>query len=432
MKRSIRFGLIVLSILALPGCDGVPPIPIPTPTPAPQTGYDCDNPPAQAGALSVKEPWGDGSLRFVALREKVGARSLASAVGRQAAQAEVNATARRLQSRYRLGATKTLGIVRAFAASMSAETARQILSDPEVLYVEQVGTKRVPEPRTTQRRVFADPAAVKSWGLDCADQRTLPHDDAFDPGADGATVTVANVDTGVDKSVSDIAGRTGACHDSFGGTCADDHDHGTHTIVTAAGAQYGVAKKAPIIWARVLQNGTGSDADVIEGIEWVTDYCQSNGLTCVVNSSIGGDASNTLDRAYCVSIKGGLFHAVAAGNDNLGACGYSPARVKQALTVGASDSGHRMAGFSNEGPCDDIFAPGVAITSLGRGGAVLTWDGTSMATPHVTGVAALLLQKHPLWTPAQVHDWIVQHATPDAIGGTTPGTTKSLLYARED
>ena len=182
---------------------------------------------------------------------------------------------------------------------------------------------------------------------------------------------------------------------------------------------------------RVLRNGSGSDSDVIEGIDWATAHAATGGWPAVSNMSLGGDTSRSLDTAVCRSLAAGMTHVVAAGNDDQSACRNSPAHVRQAITMGATDDRDRRAYFSNYGECVDLFAPGVGIKSAWRGGGDNTISGTSMASPHGAGVAALTLERHPGATPAEIERIVAETATEDVVGDPRD-TANLLLYARED
>jgi subtilisin family serine protease len=207
----------------------------------------------------------------------------------------------------------------------------------------------------------------------------------------------------------------------------DGNGHGTHVAGTIAGTTYGVAKKAKVVSVRVLDNaGSGTTAQVIAGIDWVTRHAHK---PAVANLSLGGHANAQLDAAVRNSIASGVTYSVAAGNDALPAGLYSPARVKEALTVGASDRTDARASFSNFGAALDLFAPGVAITSASYASDTgkATFSGTSMASPHVAGAAALYLAGHPKATPAQVGKALVQRAVYGKVGGAGLGSPNRLL-----
>jgi subtilisin family serine protease len=275
-----------------------------------------------------------------------------------------------------------------------------------------------------------------TWGLDRTDQRSLPLSTSYGYTATGAGVTAYVIDTGIQLAHADFAGRAVSGYDAVDGGAADDcNGHGTHVAGTVGGSTYGVAKDVRLVAVRVLDcAGSGSIAGVIAGIDYVTaDHAA--GRPAVANMSLGGGASTALDAAVARSIDDGVTYAVAAGNGNAAgiaqdACKSSPARVAGALTVGASDPGDAPASFSNYGKCVDLFAPGVGITSAWHTTttATNTISGTSMATPHVAGVAALYLQTRAGASPATVGSAIKAATTKDAVR-TTRTANNDLLFS---
>lgn len=261
------------------------------------------------------------------------------------------------------------------------------------------------------------------WGLDRVDQTSLPLSGTYTyPDTAGSGVTAYVIDTGVRITHSQISGRASYGYDTVDGdsTAQDGNGHGTHVATTIAGSTYGVAKKAKIVAVRVLDNaGSGTTAGVIAGIDWVTN---NHSGPSVANMSLGGGASTSLDTAVSNSIASGVTYAIAAGNSSANASSYSPARVAAAITVGATTSTDAKASYSNYGSVLDLFAPGSSITAGWNTSdtATNTISGTSMATPHVAGAAAVYLAGHTSATPAQVATALVNGATTGKV--TSPGT----------
>ena len=279
-----------------------------------------------------------------------------------------------------------------------------------------------------------------SYGLDRIDQRALPLSKSYSTTATGSGVTAYIVDTGILFGHSDFGGRAVSGFDAVDGGSADDcNGHGTHVSGTVGGTAYGVAKSVRLVGVRVLDcGGSGATSGVIAGVDWVTGNHQA-GAPAVANMSLGGGASAALDTAVANSIADGVSYGVAAGNDGgtvgeltgaANACNSSPARVPTAITVGATDATDAKASYSNRGTCLDLFAPGSNITSdwYTSPTATNTISGTSMATPHVVGVAALYLSTTPSATPAQVSQQLVSTATTGVVKNPGTGSPNRLLF----
>lgn len=269
-----------------------------------------------------------------------------------------------------------------------------------------------------------------SWGLDRIDQKDLPLDKSYtSPESSGQGVTAYVIDTGIRTSHRDFGGRASSGWDFIDddATAQDGNGHGTHVSATVAGASHGVAKEADVVGVRVLDDaGSGTTAQVIAGIDWVTKNARK---PAVANLSLGGTANAQLDAAVRNSIASGVTYTVAAGNDGLPAFLFSPARVKEAVTVGASDVKDARASFSNWGGSLDLFAPGVGIASAWNtsDSATHTISGTSMASPHAAGAAALYLADHPSATPAEVSKALSDRAAPGKVTGAGLGSPNKLL-----
>jgi subtilisin family serine protease len=304
--------------------------------------------------------------------------------------------------------------------SMSEDKAAQLAADPTVSYVQR-------NEKLSASDVQQSPP---SWGLDRIDQQKLPLDKSFTYPNTAPDVHAYIIDSGIRFSQQDFGGRATSGYD-FVDNDADASDcsgHGTHVAGTVGGNTYGVAKQVQLVSVRVLDcNGDGDTASVTAGVDWVTAHAQK---PAVANISIGGDADQTLDNAVINSINSGVTYSIAAGNGNgADACSYSPSRVGAAITVAATDQTDTRAKFSNVGSCVDLFAPGSRIISDSNASdtATVSMSGTSMAAPHVTGAAALLLEANRNLTPQQVRDKLVLSAS-DAVNSPGDGSPTGLLY----
>ncbi|MFC0507293.1 S8 family peptidase [Micromonospora costi] len=337
----------------------------------------------------------------------------------------VGDNAHRLVGRHGGTVARTYGAaLRGFEVRVDAKAAARIAADPAVAYVEQNHTVSINGTQTNP----------PSWGLDRIDQRNLPLNSSYTYPNTASNVRAYIIDTGIRFTHNDFGGRAVSGYDAVDGGAADDcNGHGTHVAGTVGGSAYGVAKSVQLVGVRVLNcQGSGTNAQVVAGIDWVT----ANAVKpAVANMSLGGSANSAIDTAVTNSVNSGVTYAVAAGNgDVLGnrqnACNYSPARVAPAITVGATQNNDAAASFSNYGTCVDILAPGVNITSAWytSNTATNTISGTSMASPHVAGAAALVLSANPTWTPQQVRDSLVNDATPNVVSNVGTGTPNRLLY----
>jgi subtilisin family serine protease len=308
-----------------------------------------------------------------------------------------------------------------FSVELTETQAEALRQDFRVKFVEEDGLVTA---NTTQNN--------PPWGLDRIDQRDRPLNAQYTYTPTGAGVHVYIIDTGIRRTHTQFGGRAVIGFDSIGDgqNTNDCNGHGTHVSGTVGGSTYGVAKGVTLHAVRVLDcSGNGTDSTVIAGVDWVT----ANRITpAVANMSLGGGASTALDTAVQNSINAGVTYAIAAGNDyGLDACTESPGRVAAALTVGSSTSTDAKSDFSNIGACVDLFAPGSSITSSWNTSdtATNTISGTSMATPHVAGVAALYLQNNSTASPATVANAIITTSTTGRLTAIGAGSPNRLLYS---
>ncbi|MBL1101393.1 S8 family peptidase [Streptomyces coffeae] len=366
---------------------------------------------------------------IVALRHGSGAPSASSVRGRET----VERYGVRIRRTYRTA-------LNGFAIRADRAQARRLAADPAVASVTpdaEVSLRAVSAPRTAPRTQPYPP----SWGLDRIDQPDPAPDGAPEPTLDGAYtapadggrgVTIYVIDSGVRTSHQDFGGRARSGWDFVDNdpVAEDGNGHGTHVAATAAGTRYGVAKRADVVAVRVLDDrGRGTSAQVLAGLDWVLRHAVR---PAVVNLSLGTTDPAPVpawDAAVRTGIASGLTFTVAAGNEGLGAGSSSPGRVREAITVGASDRFDRRPEFSNWGPALDLFAPGERIVSASHTSdtAAATRSGTSMAAPHAAGAAALYLAAHRSASPDRVRAALTAASAAGAVRNAGAGSPNRLL-----
>ncbi len=302
-----------------------------------------------------------------------------------------------------------------FSAALNAGQLAALRHNPNVDYVEQ---DQRAEAYTTQSNA--------TWGIDRIDQRSLPLSTTYTYNSTGAGVYAYVIDTGIQANHPQFGTRAASAYDYAGGSGADCNGHGTHVAGTIGSTTYGVAKLVPLRGVRVMDcNGSGSIAQIIAGVDWV----RLNRVNpAVVNLSLGGGLSSALNTAVTSLSNSGVFVAVAAGNSNSNACNYSPASATAVFTTAASEKTDARRTTSNYGSCVDGYAPGGSITSTWIGSSTRTISGSSMASPHVAGVAALYKATYGNASSATIDTWIKNNATLNKITGNPTGTPNRLLY----
>jgi serine protease len=341
--------------------------------------------------------------------------------GENTIQPDVTTAALTLAAQYRMEVDLAFEhAIQAFTVRASRKSIDKLLTDPRVDYVEEDGLVHANATQTGA-----------TWGIDRIDQRDLPLNSTYNYDTTASNVHAYIVDTGIRSTHSNFGGRVsgGFTAISDGNGTNDCNGHGTHVAGTVGSATYGVAKAVQLHPVRVLGcDGSGTNSGVIAGVDWVAS---NHANPAVANMSLGGGVSTALDTAVNNAVSAGVTFVVAAGNDNANACNYSPARAASAITVGSTTSTDARSSFSNYGTCLDIFGPGSSITSTWNTGdsATNTISGTSMASPHVAGVAALYLAANPGATPSQVTTALINNSTPNKVTSAGTGSPNRLLYS---
>jgi subtilisin family serine protease len=410
-NRLVRHSSVILSVSALAALGLAAPASAAN-RPAPP-GHGAANRPAAAQSGAGDAPLvGTGAARALPGQYIVVLRKGTPASARKAARDQARGNGARIKREYG-------SVLSGFAATLSPAAVGLLRKNPQVAYVE-----------ADQAVTASATQTPATWGLDRIDQRNLPLNNSYTYNATGAGVTAYIIDTGIRTTHSQFGGRASVGNDTVGDgqNGQDCNGHGTHVAGTVGSSTYGVAKGVQLVAVRVLNcQGSGTTSGVIAGIDWVTSHHSG---PAVANMSLGGAASPALDNAVANSIASGVSYAVAAGNDNANACNSSPARVTAAITVGATTNTDVRSSFSNFGTCVDLFAPGTNITSAWNTSdtATNTISGTSMATPHAAGAAALYLQGSPSASPQAVRDQLVNTATAGVVTSPGTGSPNRLLY----
>ena len=308
--------------------------------------------------------------------------------------------------------------VKGFSAYMTEAAAIAVSQDPRVKYVEQDGVVSIDAVQ------FSPP-----WGLDRIDQRGLPLDNRYTYRGTGAGVNAYIIDTGIKPTHDEFEGRASVGYDAFNENGLDCHGHGTHVAGVVGGETYGAAKKVKLYAVRVLDcSGQGTFSGVIAGVDWVT---ANHIKPAVANMSLGAPANESLDTAVRNSIRAGVTYVVPAGNQGVDAGERSPARVGEAITVGATDIYDYRAWFSNYGSALDLFAPGVDILSawIESDTGLIYQSGTSVAAPYVAGTAALYLETNPAASAGIVQQALKSNATYGKVRDAGQGSPNRLLFS---
>ncbi len=355
----------------------------------------------------------------------------ASLAGERSSAARVSTVAQTIATDHRVKLVRTYqSALRGFVVRADDAALAKLLADPRVAYVEEDGIAKinaldVPEPIEAVQ-------TGATWGIDRINQRGLPLDGTYSYTRSGAGVHMYVIDSGLRATHTQFAGRVGNGFTAIGdGNGTNDcNGHGTHVAGTVAGTTWGVAKSAIVHPVRVFGCSGGSAwSTIIAGVDWVAANRQ---LPAVANMSLGGGGNTSLDAAVENLINRGVTVVVAAGNDNGDACAKSPARVRRALTIASTETNDARSSFSNYGSCVDLFAPGGSITSAWPASdtASSVLSGTSMASPHVAGSAALFLEANPSASPADVTFALVGKSTANVVVNPGPASPNLMLYSR--
>ncbi|MEV7511032.1 S8 family peptidase [Streptomyces sp. NPDC091201] len=312
-----------------------------------------------------------------------------------------------------------------FAATLTDRQLKAVRETRGVQSVTQDATVTGP-PAPANGVMTKAPAAT--WGLDRIDQRLLPLDNAYSPNTNGQGVAAFIVDSGIDFAHPEFGGRALRGFDAIGDgrNGQDCHGHGTHVAGTVGGTNVGVAHKVTLVSVRVLGcDNRGAWSGIIAGLDWVATNARQ---PAVLNASLGGDRIEAVNNATAAVFDRGVLPVVAAGNENRDARLVSPASTPNAVTVGATNRFDQETDFSNWGEALDLYAPGQDIVSARLGGGLVSLDGTSMAAPHVTGVAALYKAAHPSARPAEVANFLKNEATEDVVQNLSDNGPDKLLF----